>query len=344
MIVLAAGGTGGHVVPAHVLAGELARRGERVVLFSDARGLALPGLFGGVERYELASGSPSRTGPAGTAAAIARGTWRALGLLRRLRPAAVVGFGGYPSLPALLAALALGVPSAVHEQNAVLGRVNRRLAGRVRRVATSYARVRFVDGATAARAVLTGNPVKPEVAAVAPWTPGPTLRVLVLGGSQGASILSDVVPAALARLGRPVEVVQQCRAADVERVRAAHGAAGITAECAAFFTDVPRRLEWSDLVIARAGASTIAELTCAGRASILIPLPSAMDDHQTANAAALAEAGGAVLIAQTAFTAERLLDVLTPLDAARLGAMATAARSLGRPDAGARLADLVLAL
>ena len=344
-IILAAGGTGGHMVPAHVLAGELARRGKRVILFSDDRGLRLPGLFDGVERHRLASGSPSRGGAGGlpgTLAGIARGVWTARRLIARLKPGVVVGFGGYPSLPALIAALGARLPTVIHEQNAVLGRVNRRLAPYVDRIATSYPRVaRLADG-LAGKVRLTGNPVREEVAAIGGMPAQEPLDVLVLGGSQGASILSEVVPVALAQLGRPVAVTQQVRAADLDAVRATYAAAGIPAEIAPYFEDVPARLASADLVIARAGASTIAELTASGRASILVPLPSAMDDHQTANAAQLVEAGGAMLIPQSEFTAARLLATLQALIPARLAAMASAARAAGRPNAAAALADLVL--
>lgn len=344
-IILAAGGTGGHMVPAHVLAGELARRGERVVLFSDDRGLRLPGLFEGVERHRLASGSPSRGGTGGlpaTLAGIARGVWTARRLIARLRPSVVVGFGGYPSLPALVAALGSRLPTVIHEQNAVLGRVNRRLAPWVDAVATSYPRVSRLADELFAKVRLTGNPVREAVAAIGDAPVDDRLDVLILGGSQGASILSEVVPQALARLGRPVAVTQQARAADLDTVRAIYAAEGIQAEIAPYFEDVPARLAEADLVIARAGASTIAELTASGRASILVPLPSAMDDHQTANAAQLVEAGGAMLIPQSDFTAARLLAALHELTPARLAAMAAAARAAGRPNAAAALADLVL--
>lgn len=343
-IVLAAGGTGGHMVPASVLADELARRGRRVVLFSDARGLRLPGLFAGVERHALASGSPARGGLAtlpGTVLGIARGVVMARALLKRLGASVVVGFGGYPSLPALLAALAIGLPTVIHEQNAVLGRVNRLLAPRVGRIATSYAHVERLAPALAGKVRLTGNPVRPEIAAIGDAAFEP-LSVLVLGGSQGASILSTVVPVALARLGRPVHVAQQCREADLVQVRRIYQQANIAADLTPYFQDVPTRLSNANLVIARAGASTIAELTACGRASILVPLPSAMDDHQTANARALAIEGGAVRIAQGDFTIDRLTSELRAFVPDRLLAMGRAARDAARPHAAAALADLVL--
>ncbi len=341
-IVLAAGGTGGHMVPASVLADELARRGRRVVLFSDDRGLRLPGLFAGVEKHRLASGSPSRGGVAGlpgTVLGIARGVLGARALLRRLKASIVVGFGGYPSLPALLAALAIGLPTAIHEQNAVLGRVNRLLAPRVDRIATSYPKVGRL--ALSPKVRLTGNPVRPDIAAIPAATPGPS-DILVLGGSQGASILSAVVPAAIVAFGQPVHVTQQCREADLAAVRAIYAQANIAADLAPYFHDVPERLSRANLVIARAGASTIAELTASGRPSILVPLPSAMDDHQTANARALADLGGAVLIPQGSFTVARLMAELHALTPDRAMAMASAARAAGRPNAAAALADLIL--
>jgi len=341
-IVLAAGGTGGHMVPAHVLAGELIARGRRVVLFSDERGLRLPGLFEGVERHALASGSPSRGGLPATLAGIARGVWTARGLLARLRAAVVVGFGGYPSLPALVAAVAMRLPTVIHEQNAVLGRVNRRLAPYVDAIGTSYPRVARLAEGLAGKVRMVGNPVRAEIAAIGAVPAHERLDVLVLGGSQGASVFARVVPAALATLGQAVAVTQQARAADLDNVRVAYATAGVQAEVAPYFEDVPTRLANADLVITRAGASTIAELTAAGRASILVPLPSAMDDHQTANAAALVHAGGALMIAERDFTAERLTAALSQLTPARLDAMALAARAAGRPDAAARLADLVL--
>ena len=232
----------------------------------------------------------------------------------------------------------------IHEQNAVLGRVNRLLAARVDRIATSYAQVARLAPEWAGKVRLTGNPVRPEIVAIAPAAAGP-LDMLVLGGSQGASILSAVVPPALAALaapGRPLHVTQQCREADIAQVRAIYAQANIAADLAPYFQDVPSRLSEANLVIARAGASTIAELTACGRASILVPLPGAMDDHQTANARALADTGGAVLIPQGDFTAARLTGELQALDPDRLVLMAQAARRAGRPGAAAALADLIL--
>ncbi|MEH3107416.1 MAG: undecaprenyldiphospho-muramoylpentapeptide beta-N-acetylglucosaminyltransferase [Sphingomonas fennica] len=352
--VLAAGGTGGHMVPAHALAAELTRRGHHVALVTDERGARIPGLFEGMQTHVLPAGR-AQGGPIGWVRA-ARSIWAGRAMARRLNetflPAAVIGFGGYPALPALLAALADRVPTAVHEQNAVLGRVNRFLAPRVDAIATAYPVIRGLKPQHARKTHLVGNPVREVVREIgtAPFprldADGP-LRLLVTGGSQGATILSTVVPEGLAllpdALRQRLQVTHQARAEDLDRVRARYAELGIAAQIATYLPDLPTKLAWSHLVIARAGASTIAELTVAGRPAILVPLPSAMDDHQTANAAEMAAAGGAVAIAQGAFTAAELARQIEPL-ATDPGALAEAgarARACGRPDATERLADLV---
>lgn len=355
LYILAAGGTGGHMVPAHVLALELRARGADVHLVTDARGLRFPGLFDGVPRTVVESGSPGRSGwralPA-VALSIWRGRNAARALFRELKPAAVIGFGGYPALPSLLAALSLKLPSLVHEQNAVLGRVNRFLAPRVARIATSYARVRRLDDSWTAHTVMTGNPVRADVIAAraVPFdADASALRLLVTGGSQGAAILNTIVPAAVALLPESLRtrlsVVHQGRDQDAENVRATYAGAGVGNEVRAYFEDLPREIAAAHIVIARSGASTVAELAVAGRPAILVPLPIATDDHQTDNAQALAAAGGAVVIPQPQFTAERLAAALTAwlADPKALAVAAAGARSVGHPDAAARLADLVIA-
>ena len=354
LYILAAGGTGGHMVPAHVLALELRARGGDVHLVTDARGLRFPGLFEGVPRTVVDAGSPGRSGWR-TLPSVVLSIWRghsaARALFRELRPAAVIGFGGYPALPSLLAALSLKLPSVIHEQNAVLGRVNRFLAPRVARIAVSYARVRRHDDRWAGRTVLTGNPVRAEVVAARdePFdASSPALRLLVTGGSQGAAILNTIVPAAVAMLSEGLcarlSVVHQGRDEDAESVRSTYTAAGVANEVRAYFPDLPRAIAAAHIVIARAGASTVAELAVAGRPAILVPLPIATDDHQTDNAQALAAAGGAVVIPQPQFTAERLAAALTAwlADPKALAEAAAGARSVGHPDAAARLADLVI--
>lgn len=356
LYILAAGGTGGHMVPAHVLALELRARGADVHLVTDSRGLRFPGLFDGVPRTVVESGSTGRSGwwtLPGVMMSVWRGRSAARRLFRDLKPAAVIGFGGYPALPSLLASLSLKIPSVIHEQNAVLGRVNRFLAPRVARIAVSYARVRRLDERWADRTVMTGNPVRADVVAAraVPFdADAASLRVLVTGGSQGAAILNTIVPAAAALLAEPLRarlsVVHQGRDEDAESVRAKYTAAGVDNEVRAYFTDLPREIAAAHIVIARSGASTVAELAVAGRPAILVPLPIATDDHQTDNAQALAKAGGAMVLRQPQFTAEALAAALTTwlTDPKALARAAAGARSVGHPDAAARLADLVIAV
>ncbi len=353
--ILAAGGTGGHMVPAHVLALELRARGHDVHLVTDARGLRFPGLFDGVPRTVVDSGSPGRSGWR-SAPAVLLSIWRGRGAARvlfgELKPRAVIGFGGYPALPSLLAALSLRLPSLVHEQNAVLGRVNRFLAPRVARIATSYARVRRLQPDWAGKTVLTGNPVRAEVVAAraVPFdADAPRLALLVTGGSQGAAILNTVVPQAVALLAPELrarlDVVHQGRDEDAAMIAATYAAAGVGAEVRAYFTDLPAQIARAHVVVARAGASTVAELAVAGRPAILVPLPIATDDHQTDNAQGLAAAGGAIVVPQPQFTPDRVAAALTQwlADPKALAAAAAGARSAGYPDAAARLADLVIA-
>jgi UDP-N-acetylglucosamine--N-acetylmuramyl-(pentapeptide) pyrophosphoryl-undecaprenol N-acetylglucosamine transferase len=352
--VLAAGGTGGHMMPAHALAEELRLRGHRVALVTDDRGARIPGLFEKVQVHVLPAGRLSG-GPAGwwrAARAILTGRTMALRLYETFRPSAVIGFGGYPAFPALLAARRNRIPTLIHEQNAVLGRVNRLVASRVDAIATSYPSVERLPGSAQDRVEYVGNPVRDEVLALRDQ-PFPALgpdgifRLLVTGGSQGASILSDVVPEGLALLPehfrRRLQVTQQCRAEDIEQVRARYAGLGIPADLATYLPDMPERLAWSHLIIARAGASTISELTVAGRPAILIPLPSATDDHQTANAREMGRAGGARMIPQSRFTPIELAKQMQKLalDPEALANAAARARALGKPDAARALADLV---
>ncbi len=357
-IVIAAGGTGGHLFPAEALAAELLARGERIALMTDQRSTAFDSpAFANAERFVLHGAGLSGRGAlaAGRGAlALVAGTLQARRLLRRLSAAAVVGFGGYPSVPPLLAALTMlgRRPVAVlHEQNAVLGRANRMLAPRADALAVSYAATAQVPPGS--RVEVLGNPVRPALAALAggeyPSTAG-ALRLLVLGGSLGARVFADVVPAAIAALPEALRarllVTQQCRAEDLARVREAYAAAGVPAELSPFFSDVAPRLANAHLVVARAGAGTLAELACAGRPSILVPLPHAIDDHQSANARALAEAGAAQVVPQALFTSAALAEQLAAMlgDPRALARAALSAARLAQPDAAKRLADLVLSL
>lgn len=352
-IVIAAGGTGGHFFPAEALAAELIARGHRIVLMTDARSGGLSSaVFAGREQYVLRGAGIAGRGVWRGAKAIVSlgaGVAQARGILAGLNVGCIVGFGGYPTVAPVLAARLLTRRPAVilHEQNAVLGRANRFLARWADTLALSFA-------ATENRPMLptevAGNPVRPAIAAlaeVAYAAPTDRIEVLVLGGSLGARVFSDVVPDALRflpdALRHRVRVVQQARREDLDRVRAAYAAAGITADLAPFFPDVADRLRAAHVVIARAGASTVAELAVAGRPAVLVPLPGAIDDHQTANARALAAAGGAWLMPQPAFTATALAERLTTIlsEPGALDAAAIAARGQARADAAARLATLV---
>jgi len=352
--VLAAGGTGGHMIPAHALARELMQRGHHVALVTDERGARIPGVFQGVQTHVLPAGRLTKS-PMGLIRAgrsILAGRAMALRLYETFQPSAVIGFGGYPALPALLAALKAGVPSAIHEQNAVLGRVNRLLAGRVSAIATAYPDVKRLKAGLADKVHLVGNPVRDEVLALRdrPFPPieeDGVFRLLVTGGSQGASILSQVVPDALGLLPlnfrRRLQVTQQCRVEDIEKVRETYADLGVPSDLATYLPDMPERLAWAHLVIARAGASTIAELTAAGRPALLIPLPSATDDHQSFNVREMVASGGARSIRQRNFTPVELAKQMQKL-ALEPGALANAARrawNCGRPEATRDLANLL---
>ena len=352
-IILAAGGTGGHMIPAHALAAELTARKIGVALITDERGAKIPGLFDGVPVHILPAGR--LTGMMGlwrTTRAILSGRRQAKALYKEFRPDAVIGFGGYPALPALLAASARRIPTILHEQNAVLGRVNRFLAGDAAAIATAYPEVDRLKAAYLGKVELVGNPVREAVARLGeaplpPFDEVAPLKILVTGGSQGASILGTVVPAGLGllepSLRHRLQVVQQCRPDDIVAVRAAYAALKIPAELMTYITDMPAKLAEAHLIIARAGASTIAELTAAGRPAILIPLPSATDDHQTANAREMAKAGGARMIVQDDFTPETLARQIEALaqDPEALANAAARSLSVGRPNAASDLADLV---
>lgn len=353
-ITLAAGGTGGHMVPAHALAGELKARGHGVMLITDDRGAKIPGLFEDVPTHILPAGRLGG-GPIGMLKAVRsvlQGRRQAKALYRDFTPDAVVGFGGYPAFPALLAASSMNIPTILHEQNAVLGRVNRWVAGDAAAIATAYPEVDRLKPAYRDKVELVGNPVRESVARLGTM-PFPEfdetapLKILVTGGSQGATVLGKVVPDALGqlppKLRHRLQVVQQCRADDIEAVRARYAALNIPAELLTYIEDMPERLGEAHLVIARAGASTIAELTAAGRPAILVPLPIATDDHQTANAREMAKAGGARMITQDEFTPETLSAQIAVIagDAHALSNAAERALSVGRPRATSDLADLV---
>ena len=351
--VVAAGGTGGHMFPAEALAREMIARGWRVVLATDHRGEQYAHAFPAEER--LALDTATGTGPVAllkAGLAITRGVAKARGAFQRLDAGVVVGFGGYPSAPALVAAITQGRPTLIHEQNAVLGRTNRILAPYVRAVASSFPTLERAPVKVQGQAKVVGSPVRADIRALferpyaAPTTDGP-INVLVTGGSQGARILSETTPRALAALPEPLrrrlKVQQQSRPETLEAARQIYLEAGIAAEVAPFFRDMAGRLSAAHLVVGRAGASTCAELAVAALPSILIPLKIATDDHQRLNAKALTDVAAAEMILEDDVTVERLTATLLPLlsDPARLAAMSAAARSVAIPDAAERLADLV---
>lgn len=356
VIALTSGGTGGHMFPAVALARALVRRGAKVLFFTDARASRYTDGVDGVETIILPAGGIAGKGLKGRITGALRlglGTMKARSLLKQSKPAAVIGFGGYASIPATLSAKWLGIPFAIHEQNAVLGRANRLVSGAAKRIATSFATVRLIAKNDDAKVTWTGNPIRHEVAALAsmeydvPTAEGP-VRLLITGGSQGARVLSEVLPAALVALPRDLRnrlvVTQQARAEDIDAVRKTYDGSGIDVTLASFIDDIPDRLRDCHLVIARSGASTVAELTAAGRPSLLVPLPHAIDDHQRFNAQQVEEAGGAWLLPQDRFTVEILSERLTKLlqNPAALSRAAKAAKATGRPNAAERLADMVL--
>ena len=358
LILLAAGGTGGHLFPAEALAVALGALGVRVALATDGRVEKIARTFPAERVVEIPSATPSGGSvfaKARAAVRLGQGVMRSLSVLRGMRPACVVGFGGYPTVPPLVAASMLKIPTLVHEQNGVVGRANRFLLGRVTAVATGFPQVKGIPEGLAARTFHTGNPIRPAVvdAAAIPFVqpePGGVLRLAVFGGSQGARVMSEIVPAALASLPAEararLQVVQQARPEDLADVRTAYAAARVTTVAEPFFSDLPRRIADAHLVVSRSGASTVAELAAIGRPSILVPLPGALDQDQAANAKSLAEIGAAELIMQPEFTPQRLAaEMMGRLEnPAALTRAAAAAKSAGITDAAHRLAAVVLSL
>jgi UDP-N-acetylglucosamine--N-acetylmuramyl-(pentapeptide) pyrophosphoryl-undecaprenol N-acetylglucosamine transferase len=349
-VVIAAGGTGGHMFPALALAAELERRGQAVILACDRRGSRY--LPAGMNARVIRAASPS--GSMGDrlrgTAELALGFAQSLAFLRRRGPAAVAAFGGYASVPVGLAAQALRIPTLVHEQNAVLGRANRLIARRAQRVALTFAATRGAEAVPEARRLVAGNPIRAVVAALRdrpyrlPASAEP-FRLLVVGGSQGARVLSDVLPAAMAHLSARIRtriaLTQQCRPEDLDRVARAYAELGYQAELRAFFDDLPARLADAHMVISRSGASSVAELLALGRPALLVPFRLAADDHQRANAEAVAAAGAGALIGEAELDAALLADRITAWveRPEQLAEMAARAKQLGRPDAAQALAD-----
>jgi UDP-N-acetylglucosamine--N-acetylmuramyl-(pentapeptide) pyrophosphoryl-undecaprenol N-acetylglucosamine transferase len=353
LAVVAAGGTGGHLFPAQALAEVLVARGWRVVLATDDRAHSLADSFPAERRIPLPAATFRPGDPPGMFRAgltIMRGVAQARRELSSLSPAIVVGFGGYPSLPALMAAISQRRRTLIHEQNAVMGRANRLLAPGVTTVACAFPTLLKAPASVRRRAVVVGNPVRPNIQALydlAYNPPTDEVRLLITGGSQGARLLSELVPQAMAKLPNELrhrlKVQQQTRAESIDFARKTYEAAGIDAEIAPFFDGMAPRLGAAHLMIGRAGASTVCEVAVAGRPSILVPLKIALDDDQGQNARLLAEAGAAEVVREDALTADSLAALLQGLvgDPGRLARMAAAAKAVGKPDAADRLADVV---
>ena len=359
-IVLAAGGTGGHIFPAVALVEVLRARGFDPQLVTDHRfhhynKASADGVFGQIPIHTIQAGSlgGGAIRKLRNTLGIGVGVLQAMRLLRQLKPLAVVGFGGYPSFPTMVAAIATGQRTIIHEQNSVLGRVNRLLAKRAKQVATSYNDTRMMPQGTRGRVVMTGNPVRAAVCAISQveypaLAENGIMRVLVIGGSQGASVFSDVVPEAMkqlpAHLRARIRLDQQCREAEIEQVRAKYDAIGMQVDIAPFFVDVAARLASAHLVISRAGASSVAEMMVAGKPALLVPLPIATDNHQYYNAQAIEDTGAGWVVTQKAFTPESLAAKLETLMRVphRLSEAATAMRKLANARAAEALADLII--
>ncbi len=355
--VLMAGGTGGHLFPAMALAQELNRRGHEVHLATDERVKSYGGDFPAKKTHIIPAATPSLRNPVkfiGAGFTILRGVVVSFSMLGKVKPDAVIAFGGYPSFPPFLAASLRGIPGMLHEQNAVMGRANRALARFAKILALQFEHTKGTDGFGGAK-IVTGNPVRDRVIEVA-HIPYPSigensaLKLLVFGGSQGARALSDLVPPAVAALPEDIKkrllVTQQCRSEDLERVTAAYREARINVELSTFFDDLPTRMAQAHLVIARAGASSIAELGVLGRPAILVPLPGSLDQDQRANASIMESAGGGWLMDEATLSPQSLGKRLAGLlgDAQGLKTAAAKAKIVGRADAVERLADAAEAL
>jgi UDP-N-acetylglucosamine--N-acetylmuramyl-(pentapeptide) pyrophosphoryl-undecaprenol N-acetylglucosamine transferase len=356
IVMLAAGGTGGHLFPAEALAHELKARGYSVHLITDSRAERYAGKFPAEEIHVVPSATIGSKNPVKVAQALYKlwsGTRQAKALMRRIRPVAVAGFGGYPTLPPLMAASSLGLATMIHEQNAVMGRANRALAGRVKAIAGGF--LPETNGAYAEKTVATGNPVRPAVLAAAessyqPSGEGEPFNLVVFGGSQGAQFFSGAVPTAISLLDeahqKRLSITQQARPEDEDGVRMVYEKLGLAADISPFFGDMAARIAAAHFVICRSGASTVSEISVIGRPALFVPYPFALDHDQAANAALLVEKGGGDVIQQSKLSPEKLAGILRDAmdNPDRLQHMADAARQAGKPDATKTLAGLVEAI
>jgi UDP-N-acetylglucosamine--N-acetylmuramyl-(pentapeptide) pyrophosphoryl-undecaprenol N-acetylglucosamine transferase len=357
-IILTAGGTGGHIFPAHALAGELMRRGYEVDLITDSRSNYLGEGFPGRAVHKVPSATFRGKSPIEAIKMMAtnsNGFKMAYDIMGELKPKALVGFGGYPTLPPVLAALARGIPAMIHEQNSVMGRANRFLAPMVKAIALSFEDTKFLEGKLAEKSYVTGTPLREAVmeqrgGTYQPPGSGQPLNLLCFGGSQGARFFSDTMPIALQLLPPELRdrlmVVQQCREEDIDRVFDAYEVAGVAAELATFFDDLPYRMGGAHLVVCRSGATTCAELAALGRPAVLVPLPNSVDNDQLENATRFEKAGAGWCFEQSIMTPERLAGTLRRLfeEPATLARAASRSKSLARYDAVVRLTDLVMTL
>ena len=354
LVVVAAGGTGGHMFPAQAFADEMRARGWMIALVTDERGRKYAKDFPSDWKQEVEAATFGSKLPhklVGAALKLRAGTAAARKNFVLTKPKLIAGFGGYPSYPSLSAARSLGLPIVIHEQNSVLGRVNRLFAGSAKFVACGFDRLDRLPPAAEDRKRVVGNPVRNAILAVRdrPYpelVEGGAIHILITGGSQGARLFGEVIPAAITALSPQLRarlnVVQQAREEQVEDVRAAYAQASVRARVEPFFGDMQDQLAAAHLVIARAGASTVTELAIAGRPSILVPLGIAMDDHQTANAESMVTGAAADVLIEPRFTSIALTELLAERlpNAGVLRARAKAAWSLGRPKAARDLADL----
>lgn len=356
-VILSAGGTGGHVMPAQALALDLLSRGFKVELVTDKRGMKYAPAFQNIPIHEIHAGTMGAglKGKIKGGANLGLGILQAQRLLTRKRPDCVVGFGGYPSFPAVYVAQKMKIPTILHEQNAIIGKANDMLAPKAARIASSTPELRGIDANERVRTVFTGNPVRAEIGAL--YTkPYPNLdvkgsfRILVMGGSLGAKVFSEVLPQALAKLPSDhrarLEIIQQCREEDIENAKSVYEQADIKAELVTFIDDVAHELEHAHLVIARSGASTVAEVSAAGRPAIFVPYPHHKDQQQKMNADVVADVGGAWVMAESGFTPEAVLARVETFlqNPETLFRAAENARTYGRPDAARKLGNLVTAI
>ena len=352
-IVLAAGGTGGHMFPAEALAKVLLKRGHSLVWITDERGSARTGLLSELPTHIISARGLMGSGTLGRltgALSLGVGVFQARRMLKDLNPAAVIGFGGYAAAPTMMAATHLKLPTALHEQNGVIGRANKLFAKRVDKVCMSFAATRNVpEGVTT---IHTGMPVRSAFGAVRakPYvTPneGGNIRIVVMGGSQGAAVFSQLIPCALKRLPealrKKIIIDQQCRSELIDQTRRAFSNCGVQARLQPFFDDVASLIAGAHLVIARSGSSTVSEISFSGRPGIFVPYPYAADNHQTDNAEALAAAGGGWCYQQNSLTPDILAEQMEALlsDPEALTAAAANAKAFAIPDAADRLADVV---